>query len=339
MQKPLVSIIIVNWNGGEVFEECLVSLSKIIYPNWELIVVDNGSTDQSELFCKKLSRLRNRVKIIKNSNNVGFAKANNQGFEESRGEYILLLNNDTKVEKNFLNIMVDKMVSDQSIGVIQPKIYLMDQPNRLDNAGSFFTKSGFLIHWGFGKVDSDQFNHEKDVFSVKGACLLTKREIINTVGLFDSDFVSYFEETDFCWRVWLLGLRSVYYPKTSIKHKVGFSSKKLDVYSVNYQSLKNRILSLLKNLSLVNLFIILPIHLGILLGLSLYYLLRFQINKTTMIVNAIGWNIKNLYKIFKKRSMVQKIRRVSDSYIFERTLQSFNLNEMIRHFKKVEENF
>lgn len=339
MQKSLVSVIIVNWNGGIVFEECLASLSKITYPNWELIIVDNGSTDGSDLIYKKFSNLKNKSRLIKNAKNVGFAKANNKGYEKSTGEFILLLNNDTKVEKDFLIKMVNKLESDPTVGVIQPKIYLMDQPNYLDNAGSFFTLSGFLVHWGFGQHDSGEFNKEQVVFSVKGACLLTKRKIIEKVGLFDSDFVSYFEETDFCHRVWLLGLSSLYFPKTFIKHKVGYTSKKLDVFSVNYQSLKNRILSMLKNLSITNLMFILPIHVTILLGILLFYLLRFQLSKAKMIVSALIWNFKNLGNTLKKRNRIQKLRQVDDSYIFQKTLKSFNLSEMVNHFKKVEANF
>src|SRR5690606_38016835 len=110
--KKLVSIIIVNWNGKEVLENCLRSLKGINYPNWELILVDNGSTDGSE-------KISTKHTLIKNNTNVGFATANNQGYKKAKGEYILLLNNDTKVTKNFLTEMVEKMENDNTIGAIQ----------------------------------------------------------------------------------------------------------------------------------------------------------------------------------------------------------------------------
>lgn len=133
--KPLVSIIIANWNGGKVFEDCLISLARITYPNWELIVVDNASSDGSDRLVKKIIK---RARLIKNNSNVGFAKANNQALGSVNGKYILLLNNDTKVEKDFLSKMVGRMEEDVDIGVIQPKIFMMDKLGYLDNAGSFF---------------------------------------------------------------------------------------------------------------------------------------------------------------------------------------------------------
>lgn len=333
--KPLVSIIIVNWNGGNVFSQCLFSLEKIDYKNFELIVVDNNSTDDSLEYV----RIFKNAKIIRNKTNVGFAPANNQGVKIASGKYILLLNNDTKVKKNFLSIMVERMESDQSIGALQPKIYMMDNEGMLDNAGSFFTKSGFLTHWGYGRKDSSEFDNEKEVFSVKGACLLTRKDLVEKIELFDSDFVSYFEETDFCWRVWLAGYRCIYYPLTSIEHKVGFTSKKLSPEEVNTRSLSNRILALVKNLSLLNLFLILPIHIFILKGLMFYHLAKFEFKKSKMYFDALMENVVNITKTLKKRSKVQKIRVVSDRYIFEKVGRKFDIVEMFNHFLKVEKNF
>src|SRR5258706_12709674 len=120
--KPKVSVIVVNWNGGEIFVNCLESLKKISYENWELIVVDNASTDGSN----NIKGFKN-LKTIQNKTNVGFAPANNQGFEISKGKYILLLNNDTLVPPNLLDAFVKKMQMDESIGVMQQKIYLMNK--------------------------------------------------------------------------------------------------------------------------------------------------------------------------------------------------------------------
>ncbi len=335
---PLVSIIIINWNGGSVFKDCLTSLSQITYPNWELVVVDNGSTDESLSFAKNFSLAKVKVQILENKTNVGFAPANNQGFEVSRGEYVLLLNNDTKVEKDFLTKMVAKMESDPTIGVMQPKIYMMDKPEYLDNAGSFFTKTGFLIHWGFGKKDATEFDQEREVFTVKGACMLVRRELITKVGLFDPDFVSYFEETDFCWRVWLVGFRCIYFPGTHIYHKVGFTSQRLEVISVNYHSLKNRIVSLIKNLNGFNLIGVMFQHMAILIGLTFYYLIKFQFRQAKMFIDAIVWNIGHLSSTFVKRRKIQKLRKVSDKYIFDKVCQKFEIVEMFKHFSHVEKN-
>lgn len=334
LKFPLVSIIIVNWNGGEVFRQCLESLSKIDYPNWELIVVDNGSTDGSEKYIKLIEL----TKLIKNQSNLGFASANNQGYEKTKGKYILLLNNDTNVKPDFLTKLVERIEMEKEIGVIQPKIYMMDDPERLDNAGSFLTRIGFLEHWGFGEKDGPEFEKEKEIFSAKGACMLIQRKIIEKVGLFDSDFVSYFEESDFCWRVWLAGYKILFYPRARIYHKVGFTIRRLDVINLNFHYYKNRISSLIKNLETINILAILPLHLLVSFGIFLAMLLNGKFKESLIIIKAILWNIIFLPKLLKKRTQIQKMRRVGDRELFKKVLLPVNWNKFYGDFQRVEED-
>lgn len=338
-KSPLVSIIIVNWNGGQIFNNCLRSLSRLKYPNFELIIVDNASQDSSQNLYKKFASLASKTILIKNDQNLGFAPANNQGALRARGKYILLLNNDTKVPSNFLKSMVNKMETDQTIGAMQPKIFLMAQANLLDNAGSFLTNTGFLEHWGFMKKDSLEYSTERDIFSAKGACLLTRKKIINQVGLFDDDFVSYFEETDFCWRIWLAGFRVIYYPNSFIYHMLGQTSKKMNQYEVNYNSFKNRLRSLYKNLEVKNLVKIFGLHLTIYIGLIVYYLAKLQFKKASMIWRSIIWNVVNFRQTNQKRQLVQKRRKVNDDKILSSLMHSTNIFDMLNHFQKVESNF
>ncbi len=349
MKKPLVSITIVNWNGGEVFADCLKSLTKLTYPNWELIVVDNGSTDGSEKLPSNYKLQITNYKLIRNRVNLGFAPANNQGVKCAKGKYILLLNNDTKVTPDFLTKMVRRMEEYLSIGVMQPKMYMMDPPlpkaseghskiRYLDNAGSFVTRIGFLEHWGFGKKDGKEFSKEREVFSSKGACMLIRKEVIEKTGLFDDDFVSYFEESDFCWRVWLVGWRVVFFPDAHIKHKVGFTIQRLDVTKINYDYYKNRIMSLIKNLEFRNLVYILPVHLFISLGIALAFVVRGQTGSAGMILKAIAYNMRNLSKTLKKRSEVQNMRTISDSYIFDNLSKPVDFVKFFGDFKRVEKD-
>ena len=332
---PLVSIIIVNWNGGNVFKKCLQSLADLNYPNWKLIIVDNGSTDGSNSY--KVKDLK--YELIQNDSNVGFAPANNQALSFTNGEFVLLLNNDTEVESDFLNIMVEKILTDENIGVMQPKIWMADSPDKLDNAGSFLTWTGFLVHWGYGRSDAEEFKKERVIHTAKGACMLVRKEVISKVGLFDDDFVSYFEESDFCGRVWLAGWKVLYYPRTSIKHKVGFTSKKLNQIEVNYHSLKNRIASYIKNFGFLGLATILIPHLFILLFLSFIYLLKFDFGKILMVFRALWWNLVNIPNLLQKRARVQNLRKTSDTIIFKSTLIGWKINDIIKHFFAVEKNF
>lgn len=322
-----VSIIIVNWNGGEVFRSCLNSLKKLKFDDYELIVVDNGSTDGTE-----------ELATIRNNENRGFAGGNNQGFEKARGKYIWLLNNDTLVESDILNKLVDYMEKNRDVGVIQPKIRIMDKPTLLDNAGSFLTVSGFLEHWGYLQKDGPEFNRKRDIFSAKGACLFARQDIIKKVGLFDPDFGSYFEETDFCWRVWLAGYRVQYCPVGEILHKVGFTSKRMDPVGTNYASFRNRLCSLIKNLEYKNFYIIL-LHLILIKVLGIYYLLRLQFDKSMMVWRAITWNIINLKSTFKKRSAVQKLRVVSDADLLKTIIVPWSFRRMFGHFLRTEKDF
>ncbi len=336
----LVSILIVNWNGEDVLPNLFNSLKNLTYRNFEIIFVDNGSTDSSLNLIEKNKHVNYKLKILCNSRNLGFAPANNQALKKAKGKYLLLLNTDTVVPKNLLEVLVEKMKTDSKIGALQPKILMMDSPKVLDNCGSFLNSLGFTNHWGFGQKDGDAFNRERQVFAVKGACLFTKRDVVEKTGLFDDDFVSYFEESDFCWRVWLAGYKVLYYPKVSIYHKVGFTSKKLPQTEVNFHGIKNRILSFIKNFELKNLILMLSKHLIILFGLCVYYFAKFQPQESFMILRGVCWNLVNLGGSISKRKHVQKnIRKVEDREILPIILQDTNLLDMVTHFRRVEKNF
>lgn len=337
MKEPHVTIVIVHFNGYPVLKDCLDSLKKIDYRNYSVIVVDNASTDNSVEELRKL-KFPN-LQVIESNNNLGFAGGNNLALPHVKGEYLLLLNNDTTVSKDLLSVLVRKMEDDPTIGALQPKIKLMDTPSRLDNAGAFLNKLGLSVHWGFGEKDGKEFDEERDIFSAKGACLLTRTAIVQKVGLFDDSFGSYFEESDFCFRVWLQGYRVIYYPKTFIFHKVGFTSSQMDPVLVMLHSTKNRIASFYKNFNFLHLFTVLGPHILFLLALGFYYLVKLQFKKFWMIYGAIWWNIKNLGSLNSKRKIVQKQRKSPDSEFFPIIFLPIDIPKLIHHFRRVEENF
>ena len=331
MTEKLVSVIIVNWNGREHLQACLGSLETISYPNFEVVVVDNGSTDDSVEFIKEFTSSRVKelnnslinnslinnklvIKLIQNKKNLGFAKANNVGFKEAKGEYILLLNNDTKVTPEFLTKLVSVMEKDKKIGVVQPKIVFMDS-GKLQAGGAFLTNTGFLYHFGFGKnPDNKKYNQPMEIFSANGSCLLVKREVIEKVGLFDPDFFCYFEETDFCWRVWLAGYKILYIPKAMIYHKGSQTARRLKSDFVNFHSFKNRICSYLKNLGTGELMKILPLHLFFCEIAAGVYLFQGKLKSALAVQKAVLWNIMNFSQTVRKRKTVQcQIRQIEDS--------------------------
>jgi len=339
MRQPFVSILIVHFNGYQVLKNCLRSIEKIDYKNYEVVIVDNASTDES------LENLNNdtfsflKLQVIKSSRNLGFAGGNNLGYKKAQGEYLLLLNNDTVVEPDLLKSLVAKMESDLSIGALQPKIKFMDTPKYLDNAGAYLNVLGLTTHWGYGMKDSPEFTKEAEIFSAKGACLMTRKVLVIKIGLFEENFGSYFEESDFCWRVWLSGHRVIYFPETFILHKVGFTSKKMDQVAVMLMSTRNRIFSLFKNLSFFNLVRIFTLHLVFLIALGSYYLLKLEPKKSWMIFGAILWNIRHSKLLLLRRQQTQRLRVVSDKILFKKIMKPLNILELFKHFQKVEANF
>lgn len=314
MDKGLVSIIIVNYNGIEHLQKCFNSLKKLKYKQIETILVDNCSTDQSISYIK--TKFPKTI-IIKNNENLGFAEANNIGYQKSTGEYILLLNNDTVVEERLINELIPLFKMNIDIGAIQPKIYFMDKPGKLDSTGSYLTASGLLYHMGINRFDSKVYNYKRYIYSAKGACLFLKRKVLEKSLLnnkiFDENYFAYFEETDLCHRIWLSGYKVLFFPKLLIHHKMGATSSKIDINIIQYHSYKNRIATYIKNLSGKYLLRILLFHLVFIEIYSIYLLLRLKLRLFLAIQKAIMWNILKLRMLINSRNYVQNvIRKVSD---------------------------
>lgn len=222
---PLVYIILVNYNGYKDTTECVNSLKKINYSNYKIIIVDNASFDNSvEILKKKLSD----CKIIESKKNLGFAGGNNLGIKYALGnkaDYILLLNNDTLVESNFLNNMINSFNVDNRIGLVGCKIMYYTQKNIIWYGGGYIDWFRFIgAHYGMKQIDKGQCNVEKEIDFMTGCCMLIKREVFEKIRLLTEDYFMYFEDVDFCVKVKDAGYKIWYNPKAIIYHKVGLSS-------------------------------------------------------------------------------------------------------------------
>jgi hypothetical protein len=323
MKQPLVSIIIVNWNGNQWLPACFESLYKQDYRNFEIIFVDNASKDDS------VSLVRShypKTKILINKTNLGFADANNVGYKVANGTYVLFLNNDTRVTKTFLSELVKVLESDSKIGGAQSKILLMDHPDTHDSVGAFLTPTGFLYHYGFGAKDKHTFDKQIDLYTAKGACMMFKKSVLQEVeiegNILDPSYFAYFEETDMCHRIWLAGYRIVYAYKSVIYHKMGATSSSLNNAFVQYHSFKNRINSYSKNLGTRLFWQILPFHILLSLGIAWFMLLRGKFSIWLAIHKAILWNIRSLPKTRGMRVIIQKrIRTLPDNQLQEKIMR------------------
>ncbi|MBM2840013.1 MAG: hypothetical protein HW412_541 [Bacteroidetes bacterium] len=223
--QPLVFIIIVNWNGRDITLDCLDSLSRISYKNAKTVIVDNASSDGS------VDAIRSRfpaVEVLEMKSNLKFAGGTNVGIRHALdrgGEMFLLLNNDTTVDPEFLSRMVDRMSSTPSIGMVGPKIYYYDNPNRIWFAGGTLSMwTGTMKHVGIREIDNGKYDISKEIEYTTGCCILASREVIEKVGMFDESFSMYTEDAEWCMRVRRAEYSIVYEPKAKVWHKLSISS-------------------------------------------------------------------------------------------------------------------
>ena len=333
----LVSIIIVNYNGIKFIESCLNSVLNSDYPNFEVIFVDNASTDGSYELVNRLFGSDKRLKIIRNSKNLGFTGGNNIGFKYAKGIYIIFLNNDTEVSRNWIKILVEIIESDLMIGAAQCKLLNLYDKRQIDSAGQFIDFLGYGYPLD-NEEDKEQYDHVKEIFYADGAALIVRRSVINQVSLnglpFDLDyFPIYYEDADLCWRVRLRGYKVVVIPTSIVYHaRTAAKLHKMSSYLI-FSHAKNRIMTLIKNYGLGNLIKYLPLLLFF-ETIRAIILLKTKPDHSIAILKAILWNLKNLKKTWKKRLIVQHfIRRVPDPYIM-RYMVKFTPTHLYNSFKK-----
>lgn len=273
--NPNVTIVILNWNGWQDTIECLESVFRNTYPDYNVIVVDNNSKDDSVNKIKKYcsnktnqpprmngsnikvieyeeknfnsihldvenEKNTNKLIILKNSKNYGYAKGNNIGMKFAlkvfNPDYILLLNNDTIVDKDFLKELIKAVEKHEMVGIFAPKILNANNPNIIDSTGHIFSW-GRIVDRGSEKVDRNQYDTKTKVIGAKGAACLYKREMLESIGLFKEDLVTLYEDAELSWRANKNSWKAIYVPKSIIYHKIGRSIKKEDSKLLYFQRL------------------------------------------------------------------------------------------------------
>lgn len=242
----LVSIVIVNWNGAEVLPECLESLLRLNYKNIEIIVVDNGSTDDSVNIVNKVCG--NRARVVRLEKNIGFAAGVNAGFENSAGEFIATLNNDMVVESSWLDQPME-LLADASVGIVSCRQMNYYDRTKIDGLYHRISKELVLKPFGLGRdFGADAlFSKPGYVISANGGSAVLRAETVRALGGYDADFFGYLEESDFCMRAFLRGWRCAYAPDSVVYHMDGFTFKKNMAYKY-YLFERNQIWFMYKNL-------------------------------------------------------------------------------------------
>jgi GT2 family glycosyltransferase len=231
-----LSIIIVTWNSEEFIRNCLDSiLISAGSLSLEIIVVDNNSSDKT---ARIVEQFYPQVNLIQNKKNSGYAKANNQGIEEARGEYILLLNPDTQVLEDALSLMYEFMEENPKIGALGPKLLNPDKTVQsscrefptfstlvweFSGLSRLFPKSSGFGRWRMGYFD---FDKPREVDQPMGSCLMLRRETLDDVGIFDENFGMFFNDVDLCFRIKKSGWKIYFYPEPKVVHFKGASTRK-----------------------------------------------------------------------------------------------------------------
>lgn len=320
---PELSVIIVNYNGALYAARCIKSILSSNAISKEIIIVDNKSTKNDVAFLR--DKFNKKIKIIKMRDNYGPARARNEGVKHSKGKYIAFLDNDTKVHPNWANTAIEEFKKHKDLGVIQCKLLLMKDHSKLDYVGEYLGQNGFLVQRAKGgEVDNGKFNHKVEILAAKSAGMFIRREAFLSAGGFDNDYFIYVEETDLGWRSWLKGYRTIYLPSSIVYHEFGTSSiilsKNQNSYNTKFHGSKNYILTLIKNLGNESLIRILPLHVILWLGLSLYVFFRGDYKASFWILKGVVWNIINLKKSLRKRHVIQKKRKALDHDLFPKIL-------------------
>lgn len=318
-KRPLVSILVLNYNGKDFLKACFDSLLAGSYKEIEIVLVDNKSTDESVAFTQ--DNFKN-VRILQTGSNSGYSRAYNLALKDAKGKYAILLNNDVEVAPDWLEPLVESAENDQSIGALQPKILSLIDEGYFEYAGA---SGGYMDKYGYpflrGRVffttekDEKQYDDDTEVFWTSGAAMFVRISALQYSMDLDEDFVHHMEEIDLCWRLHLSGYKLKVIPKSVIWHYAGATIKP-DSFMKLYWNHRNGIFMMIKNLERKNLFSVLLIRILLdMINIFFAAVVKFNFKHSYAIIRAYIWLVCHPGMILSKRRQVQDLRIVPDRMI------------------------
>ena len=247
--RPKIFVIVLNWNGAEDTCQCVLSVQQIDYSNYEIIIVDNGSKDDSvKVFKEKFPE----ISIIETGQNLGYAGGNNKGIDfalKNEADYILILNNDATVDSSLLNNFTEVAENHPNAGIFGAKIYFSSEPQKIWFAGgAWLPEIAKFTHIGYGEADSLDHSLVQNIDYACGCALFVKAEVFRKIGLLETKFFLTWEETDFCYRARRAGFECLFAPSAHVWHKVSASFKGGEVGLMHeYFMTRNRLLWIERN--------------------------------------------------------------------------------------------
>lgn len=311
----MVSIIVVNWNGERFIGDCLVSLDNQDFRDFEVIVVDNGSSDGSvEVIREHLenSPLASSLTLVVAGRNLGFTGGNIEGLKHARGEYILLLNNDTEADVSFVGELVRAMDASPEVGMCAPKM-LQHGTDLIDSAGDGFSR--YLKGYKRGEGErAERFDREEYVFAACGGATLLRRKMIEEIGFLDDDFFINFEDVDLGFRAQLAGWKVRFVPAAVVSHKVSSSIGKLSDTQA-YYSIRNSEFVKVKNVPLSVFIRCLPAYMAGMASEFYYFVLRH--GRFRVYLRAKLDALRLMPRMLRKRRRIMSTKKVTSRYILQ----------------------
>ena len=302
--NPLISIVILNYNAGDLLIDCVDSIQKSNYKNFEIILVDNVSKDNSQKKCKEKFP---HIKLMENSENLGYCEGNNVGLRTAKGEFVVILNPDTIVHPSWLSELLSAYRKNGD-GIYQPKFLASTDHSMLLSTGNMIQIFGFGYSRSKGDLDKGQYEKFEKVDFASGTCIFTSKKIIEKIGLFESFLFAFYDDFELCWRGALMGINSFYVPSAIVYHPI-------EGYSFKWSPLKFKLLERNRKYCLLTLysrstfFKMIPGLLLVDIAVLFFYLSK---GLGKMKLSADIEILKNMKKINDKYKQNQKIRKVSD---------------------------
>jgi GT2 family glycosyltransferase len=316
---PLVSIVIVGYNSASYLDDCIQSIERQRYPNYEIILVDNASTDNTvHMICEQFPSVR----VFALDRNLGFGGGNNFGAAQARGDFLAFLNPDTQVDPDWLSPLIAALQSADRVGIVTSKLLLTQQPDTINALGNFvhFTGFGYLRGW---MQHRDTFDQSDEVFAISGAAFAISRELWQSINGFDELFYpAYVEDIDLSWRVHLAGYRCLCIADSVVYHdyKATFNTHKYTMLEKHRQQM------LFKNLRWGTLVVLAP---ALLLAeiVTWGYALLSGLSHIKAKFQSYGWFFSRWQRVRQAHRATQEIRQTTDRAILKQCTYRLNYGQ------------
>ena len=305
---PELSVIIVNWNGKRHLQVCLSALRRQTFGDFETILVDNASTDGSVEFVRETFP---EVRVIALGTNAGFAAGNNAGYERARGEWIVLLNNDTEADERWLEEIHTASTDFPRAGSFASKMLFFEDRKRIDNCGFAVTRAGTAVDLGRDEQDGPAWAEPRRVFGACGGAAAYRRRMLDDIGFLDPEFFMTFEDLDLSFRGQLQGYECVFLPRAIVYHRLGATRKKNPAQDVFF-SQRNIELAYLKNMPFRMILGSLPHRLVYELGGAAYFT---RLGVGTAFFRAKLDALRRLPSLLRQRQEVQRRRTLTNGQL------------------------